>query len=279
MLERNTRLEWIALAVLLAVFIGVLFANGAIPTHGEICEQAKGTGRENCATYNMALFFWLQIGKFFDDHGGAVSAISTIVIAVFTWRLWYSTDKLWREAQENRSLTALSVNAAGVSANAASRLAKATERQLRAYIGVHTGVVILQDEMKAQPFVVLPDCINDGQTPAYEMSYNARVDILPYPLPDDFGFPMKPEQAAVTSTAVVGPHKPYQLGAKLDRFCDADELNRIGYGKSERLYIYGTVRYKDAFGEQRWTNFSQSYQWRSDGTPLGENTKHHNDAT
>jgi hypothetical protein len=170
-------------------------------------------------------------------------------------------------------------NAVGASANAANRLAKANERQLRAYLSVNVGTVIFQNETISQPFVVLPDCVNDGQTPAHEMSYNARANILPYPLPDDFDFPMKPEQAIITSSAVVGPHRSFQLGAALDRFCDADEVDNIRWGKYERLYVYGTVRYRDAFGEPRWTNFCQSYRWRPDGTPLGENTKQHNDAT
>jgi hypothetical protein len=212
------------------------------------------------------------------EYRDAVSAIATVLIAFFTLTLWRSTDKLWREASDARSLTLLSVNAAGTSANAASRLAKATERQLRAYISVSTGTVIFQDD-PLQPFVVLPDCINDGQTPAYAMSYNMRVDVLPYPLPDNFGFPMRQEQAVITSTAVVTPRRTFQLGASLDRFLDQDEISQIMHGKELRLYGYGTVRYSDAFGESRYTNFSQSYVWKRDGTPLGENTKHHNDAT
>jgi hypothetical protein len=256
-----------------------LFASGAIPRYADICEQAKNASNENCTTHNIAFVAIWHIGKFLEEHNGAVTAVATFFIAIFTVVLAVSTNKLWDEARENRKLTILSVNAAAASANASSRLAKASKRQLRAYLSVNTGIVIFQDEMKAQPFVVLPDCMNDGQTPAHEVSYNARADILPYPLPDDFNFPEKSEQAVVTSTAVVGPHRNFQLGAALDRFCDADEMNRILHGKSERLYVYGTVRYKDAFGNPRLTNFSQSYQWRSDGTPLGENTKHHNDAT
>jgi hypothetical protein len=213
------------------------------------------------------------------DYRDAVTAVATIFIAFFTLTLWRSTDKLWKEAKDSRSLTLLTVNAAATSANAASRLAKATERQLRAYISVRTERVVEQNEDFGQPFVVLPDCTNDGQTPAHDVCYNARADVLPYPLPDDFDFPMKPEQAAITSTAVVGPRGSFQIGAVLDRFCDRNEIGQLIHGKTRRLYCYGTVRYRDAFGEIRHTNFCQSIQLRSDGTPLGENTKHHNDAT
>jgi len=41
----------------------------------------------------------VRTGNFIIDEPEVLTALATIVIAVFTWRLWWSTDKLWKEAK------------------------------------------------------------------------------------------------------------------------------------------------------------------------------------
>lgn len=152
-------------------------------------------------------------------------------------------------------------------------------RQLRAYLCVNTDVVIFQDDTIQQRFVVLPELINAGQTPAHNVFYNGRADVLPYPLPDNFAFPMTAEQKAVTSAGQIGPGQKVKLGAAVDRLYASAEVEDIRRAVEKRLYMYGTVYYVDALGDHQTTNFCQSYRWRPDGQPLSENTRHHNDAT
>lgn len=48
----------------------------------------------------MDLLVFAQIGKVFDAIAPSLAAIATIVLAIFTWRLWWSTNKLWEEARD-----------------------------------------------------------------------------------------------------------------------------------------------------------------------------------
>jgi hypothetical protein len=45
------------------------------------------------------------------------------------------------------------------------------------------------------------------------------------------------------------------------------------------IYVYGTIRYRDAFREPRFTNFCYSVlYWSKRGTPLWHNTNRHNES-
>jgi hypothetical protein len=80
------------------------------------------SGNQTCATFHEgiirgATFLW---GFLTHDN---VTAAATVVIAVFTWTLWRSSEKLWR-------VTRLSTIAARRSANAAVRAAENAEKAL-----------------------------------------------------------------------------------------------------------------------------------------------------
>jgi hypothetical protein len=90
------------------VFTGVLFVGliegGAIPRYAEICEKNDETGKKECATHHISRVAVSVVGKFLERNDGAITAVSTIIIAVFTWRLWWSTDKLWGEAKRTSAI-------------------------------------------------------------------------------------------------------------------------------------------------------------------------------
>jgi hypothetical protein len=57
-----------------------------------------------------------------------------------------------------------------------------------------------------------------------------------------------------------------------------EEIAEITTGIGRKLYIYGTVRYKDAFGHRRYTNFCQFSVWDRGGNYSGINSPRHNGA-
>ncbi len=82
--------------VLIVVERAVLY-----PQYEQVCTTTKQTGHHHCATYHVALIPLIEIGDFVENHDGAIVAIGTIVIAVFTYTLWWTTrgtlDQLRRE--------------------------------------------------------------------------------------------------------------------------------------------------------------------------------------
>lgn len=95
---------------------------------------------------------------------------------------------------------------------------------------------------------------NHGQTPGHDTKHGATVFIERYPLPRTFQVPdfnasstpytAHPTQA--TDGNVVGPIA-----------CTAQDIADLIH-QTKRIYVIGRIEYRDAFGEQRWTNFFRS---------------------
>jgi hypothetical protein len=155
-------------------------------------------------------------------------------------------------------------------------------QQMRAYLSVRIDGGIYQDRALNLRFEVRPMLINTGLTPARRISYVAKADVLPFPLPDDFVFPsLEPPR---TAFGILGPQQNFIMNAMVDgNFFDDSEVEDIKRGRGRRLYIWGTVTYEDAIGEQRYTEFAHNIFWiqLKDGREpiLGNYVDRHNDAT
>jgi hypothetical protein len=87
---------------------------------GEICNQTKGNGQQDCALYNLDLYFIWRVKEAF-SRSDFVTAVATVVMAIFTGTLWWSTRGMLRATNEtiratNRNFAAehrpwISVNA------------------------------------------------------------------------------------------------------------------------------------------------------------------------
>lgn len=150
-------------------------------------------------------------------------------------------------------------------------------RQLRAYLTHTTGISVSQDRNTGWHFEIRPEIKNCGQTPAYKVAFACRANRFPVPLPPDVDLTL-----AVTndSNATVGPGQTHSLSARLDTMLSDEELVEIHAGGpgSRRLYVYGTMRYEDAFGNARYTNFCQWSIWNRGGQHFGINAPRHNDS-
>ena len=113
--------------------------------------------------------------------------------------------------------------------------------------------------------------VNRGHTPAYEVSYKANADVLAFPLPDGFEFPIP--DMPVVSTSVIGPGQNTIMSAALRHLLSPEETEAYMKGQLKRLYMWGIVTYRDIFGVQRQTRYCQSVLFMRDGSTMGVNTR------
>lgn len=184
-----------------------------------------------------------------------VLAIVTSILAIFTGALWLATRKLVIDAKDT------------------------SKRQLRAYLSVSIGGGSYQERHKDIRFEVRPSLLNSGNTPAHNITYWARAEVLPFPLPDDFDFP--PTKDTLQSSLVLGPHQNIILNAMINEFFPDEEAEIIKKGNGRRPCIWGIVSYTDVFGDGHTTKFCHSICWFGpveDETIAGHYANRHNEA-
>ena len=130
---------------------------------------------------------------------------------------------------------------------------------------------------------------NHGQTPAYDVSHAAEIAILPHPLPPNFQFPA---QFPVASRFVLHPRASFDAGVVAPRPFTGVEIVQATTNDGFRIYLYGSVTYRDAFKKHRETTFcvsivpSENLVAMSRGRPLPKDVNidfhaadQHNEAT
>lgn len=128
------------------------------------------------------------------------------------------------------------------------------ERQLRAYVASRPDWIFeFNDTIPVRMRYTLT---NHGQTPAYELTHTAVVEILPYPLPLNHPLPIIPKLSE--STVTVHPTSSvYGLTSATRTFSKSD-ISKAVANDGVRIYVLGLVEYKDAFGTVRRTRFCSS---------------------
>jgi len=242
---------------------------------GEICEQAKTAGQENCATYGVALFLTIKIGEFFDNHGGAIAAFATIAIAAFTWTLWQSTDKLWRAGEkqlehaqteattaqfdrqvqfdkitEQIEILRQSTQATEESARATRDLVHTTRNnaqlELRAYIGIEWAKISSNDG--GNTFVGEIQIRNTGETPAFRVTHCITSQVFQTTQPLNLGMPNRsPGNLPIAPGMSFTLRTPVVVG---------NMIATIGGSSGQRfIVVWGKVDYFDFFGFPHYLTF------------------------
>jgi hypothetical protein len=237
----------------------------------------------------------VTVGRFLDEHSGVISAVSTVFVAAFTYTLWRATTKLWKSSQRHAAHLESSIAQAGRSATAMEQVAASgkestriggeiaerqrvvSELQSRAYLLVVFAVLVPQNRATGYRFEPRMGLVNNGNTPAYNVSFRTAADVCPFPLPADFAFPL-PDELSTRSISVIGPRQSKILSAVVPRLYSEEEEREIRDGVAQRIYIWGLVNYTDAFNIDRFVRFSQSFIWLSDGNAMSLDTTRHNDA-
>ena len=239
---------------------------------------------------------FIEIAKFLEEHNGAISAISTVLVAAFTYTLWRATTKLWRSSLRHSQHLESSLAEASRSASAMESVAKSlettsainreianrqkvvTELQSRAYLSIVFIGVVPQNRQTGYRYEPRFGMVNNGHTPAYDVSFRINADVCPVPLPADFPFSL-PDAEPARSVSIIGPQQNKIMSAPLPRTYSGEEEQSIKNGVTQRIYVWGIVTYRDAFQIERSVRFSQSLVWLADGTTaMAFDTARHNEA-
>ncbi len=245
----------------------------------------------------------------------------TLGLAIYTAKLWGATKSLSedakntseRQAGEMRaslSIAQKTADAAKQSADVAeeqrgvlqrqaehledqaaqlratvTQMKETAQRQLRAYVTMDASG--FQDQKPADPVNGVPEqfffwnvwIMNTGQTPAYDLSVESTLGIHPFPLPPNL--PPTRDPMPNPSKSVLGTGQKKVAGGPYARSLPPSEWDEIRRGTGKRIYIYGVVYYRDAFGVKHTTNFCQFAGWadgKAGGEIFGGMTEQHNDA-
>lgn len=164
-----------------------------------------------------------------------------------------------------------------ISAAAATASISAIQQQMRAYLCAMIGEAVPQDRTKNLRFQASVSILNAGLTPAYKVQFISNSAILPVPLPEDFPFPL-PEK--MIGGPVLGPRQaPFLIKGPIIEFVDDSEVEDIKNASGKALCIWGTVKYRDVFGQPQSTDFCQMYTFFPDGKVMGYYMEPHSDAT
>ena len=136
------------------------------------------------------------------------------------------------------------------------------QRQLRAYICISGGTI--KFDRKDAP-VAYVEYKNSGQTPAYDVCSWHHIWIAAYPLTEKL--PEAPK-SFITSRSIIPPGgHAFMVIPKDPPVCER-AVHLLGTPEGT-IYIYGEIRYRDAFGVERFTKYRLMY-----GGPEGIHSEH-----
>lgn len=196
-------------------------------------------------------------GTFVDINEAAITALSTLFIAVFTLTLWLSTARLFRVTKE-------SANAANVSAKAAQESAEVAKKSLLAanlpVIAITSLELCDANELQAAPHINF-GLVNSGKGTAIVNKVNVIVSsnyggiglatnppINSWFVPSDVNSEIEPGQ----------PMSGYPITA---HFLGAQELQQIKSG-GRTLHIIFNITFKDIFNNGYMPTISFDFDHR-----------------
>ena len=205
-----------------------------------------------------------------------IGAVQAIVFGVQADRLRQTIEKMDEIAKGQTADMRASIKEAGRAAAAMEQVATATAANVsslqksvalnqsivRAYLGVGFNRATFQDDHLR--FEGQATLVNHGTTPAYDVTFKAASKIVPYPVPDDFDFPLSDADAG-RSSSLIAPHAPQKLITRNvpERVPpeEVDSIRHLGPNTRRCFLMYGVVDYRDAFGEKRYTKFAFVIHW------------------
>jgi hypothetical protein len=241
------RLWWtLGLGYVLSVEFATLLASRIPPcvVEGEIYSQADGTKNEYCPAFHSVLFSFFG---FLEDHSEAVTAVATLAIAVFTWTLWQSSEKMW--------------GATKIAAEAAQKSADVIPAIERPYVFIKEMIAEVPAGQYAPPSHLLPrygtveaSFFNYGRTPANVAEVAIFVRILDHlPTGADETHILANADTRSTIEVIIGPDKEWSLPSAR---C-IEPISEFGVGKA--LYCWGYLKYRDIFGKVHPTYFCRQF--------------------
>jgi|GEM_PF-4644247 len=216
-------------------------------------------------------------------------AIFSGLLAFFTWRLWVSTNRLWKASQEQSKGMLDSINQADRSATAMEKVARSMqistnaavenvaifkdvrENQLRPWVLV--GDVVINNVMNPSKFITIkiPEykptgahiinpkigpiatiyIKNSGPTPAINLTHWGSICIKEYPLKS--ALPEKRSDMAITK-ATIASQGVNTLTVHWPDPLTPEQITALENGTMV-VYVHGEIIYKDIFSKNRTTRY------------------------
>ncbi len=150
--------------------------------------------------------------------------------------------------------------------------------QLRAYISVVAGNLLVPDGNEIVRFEFQPGILNTGQTPAHNVRTRGIAEIRNFPLPPNSIFEL-PNKSPNASNVLLGPQQSTFVALSIkDPILNAVEIAALKENRHRRLVVYGIVEYDDVFGRPHYTRFCQTVAWATNGQSFANWDAQHNDA-
>lgn len=98
---------------------------------------------------------------------------------------------------------------------------------------------------------------NTGQTPAYTVTCQSKVELLDWPLPKNFKFVYEQEEDDFCDFGnTLGAGEEKCAFPTADRYFTKAEMKEFkGVSPSKRIYVHGILNYFDIFKKSHYTNF------------------------
>jgi len=112
--------RWLLWGVAWLLFLYFIFRIiGWIPAESQLCQYNDYTSKEHCVTYSTEYVLAIETARFLNYNAGAIAAIASVFVALFTWTLWRSTHLLWEVGREQHNAAMRQLAVATMSAEAA----------------------------------------------------------------------------------------------------------------------------------------------------------------
>jgi len=227
-------------ALIVAVLDGVF--SSLITCHPVGADASHGTNpqqNQQCSALAGPLLTTLiAFVDFLDKHGEAVTGFFTIVLAVFTGRLWFSTEKLWGVTDASVQL-------------ARNEFISSHRPRMRLK---HIWFTNDTDWRLGRPLEVNLDLVNIGNTPAHITWINYESIILPTGIrlpqrPPYDEMPFGPDLRITRFRAEADLRPGITLARQVcdGLILDDQGVHDILWGE-KKLYLIGTIEYWDAAG-------------------------------
>jgi hypothetical protein len=170
--------------------------------------------------------------------------VATIVLGIIAY---VQIDFLRRAEGISAKIAQAAKDSAEAAKDAVTLSDKTAERQLRAYVFISKAEI--SDIMSNQNLTAKIAVRNFGQTPAYDVETSIGIQTAQFPLV--LKLPMAIQK---TKTGAVGPGGDIMLNFNGDSPSPVEWRPRFAQ-KGGAVYLYGTIKYVDAFKIPRFTNF------------------------
>jgi hypothetical protein len=168
-----------------------------------------------------------------------------------------------RQSLADAKIAAEAAKESADATKASVELARQTaERQLRAYVAVDQGILkgVGGAETEARLYIK-----NTGQTPAYNTEQWVSIVADDYPTTRTFEF--FPGTAEIGASATIGAGGLSTVFISVGALT-ANQWDKIRTGKAA-IWLWGEIRYRDAFEKRRFTRFKYIYGGHVGARPNG----------